>query len=199
MKNIFPETSKRVQRHTCHNSNMQIRENTINCIIAYKDSSEEALTERINCLDYEWDTERVLETNAASIVLASSVLGFMKSKKFFLLTGAVGLFLLQHALQGWCPPLPLIRKLGIRTAEEIENEKTVLKILRGDYDQILNNIYEADVIDSDVIDSAVNEADAIKPTINETDIIKSAVNEADVIEFAVNEADTVETNVSELM
>jgi hypothetical protein len=32
-------------------------------------------------------------------------------------------FLLQHALQGWCPPVPLLRQLGFRTSYEIEEER----------------------------------------------------------------------------
>ena len=36
-------------------------------------------------------------------------------------------------MQGWCPPLPVIRRLGIRTPEEISNEKTAIKYLRGDF------------------------------------------------------------------
>ena len=85
-------------------------------------------------MNREWDTERVLETNAASVVLISSLAGYKKSKcACFVLTGAVGFFLLQHALQGWCPPIPVIRRLGIRTAEEISQEKTVIKLIRGDF------------------------------------------------------------------
>ncbi|WP_407921819.1 hypothetical protein, partial [Corallococcus sp. AB049A] len=30
----------------------------------------------------------------------------------------MGSFLLQHGLQGWCPPLPLLRRLGLRTRGE---------------------------------------------------------------------------------
>jgi hypothetical protein len=45
-------------------------------------------------------------------------------------------FLLQHALQGWCPPLPVLRRLGVRTAREIERERTALKALRGDFDEL---------------------------------------------------------------
>ncbi|MHC1722981.1 MAG: DUF2892 domain-containing protein [Aminipila sp.] len=75
-----------------------------------------------------------METNAASIVFISSILGFKKSHSpYFLLTGTVGLFLFQHALQGWCPPLSILRKLGIRTSEEIQNEKMALKFFRGDF------------------------------------------------------------------
>ena len=45
-------------------------------------------------------------------------------------------FLLQHAIQGWCPPLPVFRKLGFRTRAEIEQERYALKLLRGDFSEI---------------------------------------------------------------
>src|SRR5512135_2089568 len=52
---------------------------------------------------------------------------------FYLLPAAVAGFLLQHALQGWCPPVPLFRSLDVRTASEIAEERYALKILRGDF------------------------------------------------------------------
>ena len=52
------------------------------------------------------------------------------------LPGIVLPFLLQHAVQGWCPPVPLFRRLGVRTREEIEREKFALKALRGDFEEI---------------------------------------------------------------
>ena len=98
------------------------------------DEHEKNDMNKIEKLNHEWDTERFLETNAASVVLLSSIIGYKKSKcGLFLLTGAVGFFLLQHAFQGWCPPLPIIRKMGVRTAEEISNEKIVFKKIRGDF------------------------------------------------------------------
>ena len=36
----------------------------------------------------------------------------------------------------WCPPLPLVRRLGIRTLAEIEQERHALKALRGDYAEV---------------------------------------------------------------
>jgi hypothetical protein len=42
-------------------------------------------------------------------------------------------FLLQHAIQGWCPPVPILRRLGFRTADEINRERYALKALRGDF------------------------------------------------------------------
>ncbi len=46
---------------------------------------------------------------------------------------AVAGFLFQHAVQGWCPPVPLFRRLGFRTAREIDHERYALKALRGDF------------------------------------------------------------------
>jgi hypothetical protein len=41
-------------------------------------------------------------------------------------------FYLQHTLQGWCPPLPLLRRLGFRTPGEIEEERAELEALLAD-------------------------------------------------------------------
>jgi len=84
-------------------------------------------------LDREWDIERVLEANAASVSLIGSTLGFTIDRRFFALPMVVAAFLLQHALQGWCPPVPLFRHLGFRTASEIDHERYALKALRGDF------------------------------------------------------------------
>jgi hypothetical protein len=39
----------------------------------------------------------------------------------------------EHAVQGWCPPIPMLRRLGFRTSFEIEEERQALKAIRGDY------------------------------------------------------------------
>lgn len=41
-------------------------------------------------------------------------------------------FLFQHAVQGWCPPVPILRRLGVRTEAEIFEEITALRTL-GDF------------------------------------------------------------------
>lgn len=134
IKKIFPSTTQRVPNYTNKNVNLQIRSQTLCSLKNYMDSSDSALSDKIKNLNYEWDIERILEANAASVVLISSILGLKKSQCiWFLLPGTIGFFLLQHALQGWCPPLPILRKLGARTELEIENEKVVLKMLRGDF------------------------------------------------------------------
>lgn len=137
--NMFPQTTKKSAMHTCNKVNQNIRNKTVCCIKKYIDSNEVLLSERIRKLNFEWDTERVLETNAASIILLCSILGFRKKdQNYFVLSGIVGFFLLMHALEGWCPPLPVIRKVGVRTAEEIFEEKAALKQIRGDFSHNVN-------------------------------------------------------------
>jgi hypothetical protein len=92
---------------------------------------------RLKELDREWDIERMLETSAASISVLGMVLGTFRRKRFFMLPVLVGGFLLQHAIQGWCPPVPILRRLGFRTQQhEIEQERFALKALRGDFQRV---------------------------------------------------------------
>jgi hypothetical protein len=65
-------------------------------------------------------------------------------KRWFLLPIAVQAFFLQHALQGWCPPIPVLRRLGVRTASEIDAERNALKALRGDYEDLPSRVHDRD-------------------------------------------------------
>jgi hypothetical protein len=91
------------------------------------------IAKRLCELDAEWDIDRAIEANASTLAFAGIVLGARGSRGWLLLSAAVTTFLLQHALQGWCPPVPLLRRLGFRTAQEIERERHALKALRGDF------------------------------------------------------------------
>jgi hypothetical protein len=87
-------------------------------------------------LDREWDIERTLEANASTAVLVGVTLGALVDRRFFALPAIVAGFLLQHAIQGWCPPVPLLRRLGFRTASEIDYERYALKGCRGDFQKL---------------------------------------------------------------
>ena len=127
----LPPTARRVAWNTSGKVNADIRGRTLKNMERAVDSGD--LDGAIRRMDREWDTERVLETNAACLLLLSLGLGVAKDRRWLWLTGGVAAFLLQHALQGWCPPLPVIRVLGVRTAGEIGVERTALKSLRGDF------------------------------------------------------------------
>lgn len=121
---------------------MDIRNQIIRNLRLYKNCDRDEITERIRALNLEWDTERFIETNAAVLTVLFSYLGIKTGRCWFYATAIVGLCLLVHAMQGWCPILPLIRKKGIRTENEINNERTALKILRKDFDKEYSTVEE---------------------------------------------------------
>jgi len=88
---------------------------------------------RLRELQEEWDIERVLEMNASIAILSSVALGATVNRRWFALSAVVAGFLLQHAIQGWCPPVPVLRRFGFRTSYEIDEERYALKALRGDF------------------------------------------------------------------
>jgi hypothetical protein len=130
-----PATRKRVPQQTAAEVNRQIRKG-LEARLWFYAYNPEQIDDRLRELEREWDIERTLESNAASLALSGTVLGLLFSRKFLLLPAVVTAFLLQHAVQGWCPPLPVFRRMGIRTMAEIEAERHALKVLRGDYQDL---------------------------------------------------------------
>jgi hypothetical protein len=129
----LPATEERVPKNTSSNVNHRIQGRTLHDVSRFIGADPVFIDERIRQLQREWDVERTLEANAASLGLAGLALGAFVDRRFLLLPAVVSAFLLQHALQGWCPPLPLLRRLGLRTAREIHDEIIALRILRGDF------------------------------------------------------------------
>ena len=122
----------RVRHATSEQVNQEIDARTDANIAAFRGLDEPAIRRRISELDSEWDVERVLEVNAATLALSGLLLGVTVNKRWLMLPGVVLPFLLQHGLQGWCPPLPVLRRLGIRTRGEIDRERYALaRVLDG--------------------------------------------------------------------
>lgn len=133
---LNPNESDRVRANTATEINAKIDRQITERVRFYSGKSEDKITQRIHDLEREWDMERLLETNASALAFTGLVLGVIRNSKWLFLPGIVLPFLLQHAVQGWCPPVPLFRRLGVRTREEIEREKFALKALRGDFEEI---------------------------------------------------------------
>lgn len=117
----------RVRRSTSDAVNQQIDRLTDSHIAHYRHASYDEIVQRMRALDREWDIERVLEVNASTLALTGLALGVTGNRKWLFLTGGVLAFLLQHGLHGWCPPLPVLRRLGVRTRDEIGREKYALQ------------------------------------------------------------------------
>lgn len=124
----------RVRRTTAEKINERIDSATIANIRRFATQPRDSIDRRIGKLNEEWDIDRVLETQAAALGMAGVILGVAVNRRWLLLSGTVLGFLLLHGLQGWCPPIPLLRRAGVRTRTEIDREKLALKYLRGDFD-----------------------------------------------------------------
>ncbi|RQH01480.1 DUF2892 domain-containing protein [Natrarchaeobius oligotrophus] len=127
----LPSTAERVPKSTSEPVNERIRRETADRLRYYGAHPEE-IDARLTELDEEWDVERTLEANAASLILLSLAAGATVDRRVLAVPAVVAAFLLQHALQGWCPPIPVLRRLGVRTQREIDAERRALTALRDD-------------------------------------------------------------------
>lgn len=116
----------RVRRNTSATSNQRIDQQTEVNISRYRNADQDQIAQRLKKLEREWDIERLLEFNASTLALTGLVLGVTKDRRWLAVPGVVLPFLLQHSVQGWCPPLPIFRALGVRTRQEIDREKHAL-------------------------------------------------------------------------
>jgi hypothetical protein len=129
---MIETTAGRVPSNTARDVNLDIKE-AFRASVAYFTEHPTAIPDRLKALDREWDIERALAAASSGLSLLGLAGGFSGRRRGYLLSLVVQGFYMQHTLQGWCPPLPLLRRMGFRTASEIERERCALKdILRED-------------------------------------------------------------------
>lgn len=125
--------SDRVRIHTAESVLRRIDDQTARSVAALADADPGVIAGRLEQLDHEWDSDRVVEAEAAATGLAGLALGSLFAPGFLALTGAVAGAVFLHAATGWHPLMPIFRRLGVRTAREIARERYALKALRGDF------------------------------------------------------------------
>jgi hypothetical protein len=113
MEAASPLETERVRRHTAPEINAQIDERIARNIRLYRGQPPETINARLEELEREWDIERVLETNAATLALTGVVLGAVVDRRWLALSAGVLGFLFVHGTQGWCPPLSALRRLVV--------------------------------------------------------------------------------------
>jgi hypothetical protein len=126
----------RVRAHTDDDRLADLDQQARDRINEMQGATAAELSARIVELERESDVERVLEINASTLALSGLALGAFVNRKLLVIPAVVLGFLLQHGIQGWCPPIPVLRNLGLRTRQEIDAEKYALKTMRGDFDAI---------------------------------------------------------------
>ena len=114
---MVASTVDRVSQQTSHELTRRI-ESWIAESVGWHASHPERIDHRLHELDEEWDIERTLEANASTLALTGVALAATVDKRWFILPALVTAFLFQHDMQGWCPPLPVLRRLGFRTARD---------------------------------------------------------------------------------
>ncbi|HUQ04269.1 MAG TPA: hypothetical protein VM261_17340 [Kofleriaceae bacterium] len=121
----------RIREHTRESVNKRIDRQTLGAVADSIGSSDE-IVGRLQELDREWNVDRALMVNFAAIGGLTAAMamrnlarrGSMGGWGLFFWT-QVG-FLAYHAIRGWCPPLPVFRRLGFRSSREIGAEREVL-------------------------------------------------------------------------
>ena len=129
---MLPETH--VLRNTSDESRRRIKREIETSVRFYARRLEQ-IDQRLAEIQSAWDIERTLEANAATLMLLGLTVGRL-FRGMRLLPMVTTVFLAQHAFQGWCPPLPVFRRMGIRTVQEQEQERYALKALRGDFAEL---------------------------------------------------------------
>jgi hypothetical protein len=138
--NLFatqPLDADRVRNHTAPYVNRKIDRLTRASITEHTEAGPEAIQRRLAELDHEWDVDRALMVNFAVAGGTAFALGLARytdsplfgprRKGFLYLFGTQLAFLLVHGLIGWCPPVVVFRRLGVRTQREIETEREALR------------------------------------------------------------------------
>lgn len=116
----------RVRAHSASIVNDRIDRETEGSLAQLERLDEAAVHRRLAELDREWDIDRAMMANFAVVGGAAFTAGLTRHRGWLWMFGAQLGFLMLHALNGWCPPASLFRRLGFRTRGEIDAERYAL-------------------------------------------------------------------------
>lgn len=133
-KGAESDTQVGVEQYTAPEMEERLRRE-LEARVHYFAQRPEEIDSRLEELDQEWDIERLVQANLGVFSLMGLTFGVLRSR-WYLLSAAAAVFLIQHAFRGWCAPASALRRLGMRTTEEINHERYALKALRGDFESI---------------------------------------------------------------
>jgi len=123
---VLPVTLARVPHHTKQSINEKIRVETESRVAQAVEDGPEGVSGRLAELRAEWDIDRAAELHGGIAAIGGSALALTVSKKFFAIPMIIGASLVLGALFGWSPQYAILRRLGFRTAGEIERERNQL-------------------------------------------------------------------------
>jgi hypothetical protein len=97
------------------------------------DAGPQAIEDRLAELDCEWTAGRVTKVVIGAIIVAGFALAALVSPWWLILPAVGGLFLLQYVFAPTSWVGTALHRLGFRAGAEVDQEKTALKVLRGDF------------------------------------------------------------------
>jgi hypothetical protein len=120
---MVTSTSQRVEANTSGHINQEIQNSIKTNLEKYSRAGKLAIQRRLQKLDREWTTERVIEVEAPLMIALGSSLTYFFGRKFLPLPIFSASMLLLHGVKGWYPLLPLFRRMGFRSQNEILQER----------------------------------------------------------------------------
>ena len=102
----------------------------------YAAQPPDLIAAHIDDLRREWSMERYLQVNVSVAAFVTAFFALVRRRGWAVLTCLALGFFLYHALRGFDPPIHLLRKFGVRTRREIDQEIYALKALRGDFNSL---------------------------------------------------------------
>ena len=130
-----PPLGDRVRSHTSRKALARIDQETKLSLDRHARGSLLAMLRRLAALDREWDLDRWLMVAFTGAAGTSAALSLWQASRrgrpgpFTAVLAAQLFFLGLHAVRGWAPPVAILRRLGIRTRQEIEAERAALELL----------------------------------------------------------------------
>jgi hypothetical protein len=124
-----------VRAHGSRKVNRRIDQETKLSLDRHARGSLLAMLRRLAELDREWDLDRALMVAFAVLGGGSATASLIEASRrgrpgpFAGLFAAQLGFLVLHAVRGWSPPVAVLRRLGFRTRQEIEAERSALEDL----------------------------------------------------------------------
>ncbi|HVK77096.1 MAG TPA: hypothetical protein VM734_27505 [Kofleriaceae bacterium] len=120
-----PRRVDRVRERTPAHVLARIDGRTASTVFRIARQGPDAIVQRIEEIDREWDLDRMLAVQFA-VMPALVELGRGRALRWNLLARGLQLAQLAHALIGWSPQAAILRRLGVRTQKEIDAERAAL-------------------------------------------------------------------------
>jgi len=130
---MLSTTAERVTANTAPEYRQQFEQQLRDNIAGYMLADRQTLDQRLEALNGEWNIERVIELEAPTMIALGVILGLTAGRKWFGLSVFAASLVILHNTQGWYPLMRPFQRMGLRSQNDIEQERLALRVLRKDH------------------------------------------------------------------